>query len=172
MNNPLNQIGPWNKRANFSVERHQQLVDGLNAVRQIIPTGDGTQVINGPFGQSIQSPAPRPGDFGGWFQLSGTAARWGVYTANPYQFASAPAPIDMTLDQALASSDLGNWDTGTTVYLANLLELDSDGVVKHFLTVGGGYYPQQFRVWFWMYAKDGKPIYWFIGDNSDFCATS
>lgn len=107
-----------------------------------------------------------PGD--PWFRLAGTLTKYGLYSANP--ILAADTPIDTTVASAFSLTDYGTPDTTRTVYLLNVLEANNDGAVTHYLTVGGGYTPQDFQGTFWFFAKDGTPIYLFEGDNDNLCA--
>lgn len=57
-----NHLPPWTKRDNFSVDRHQAIVDALNASLNVFPDGD-SESRNGPFGKNLAAlrrilPAP------------------------------------------------------------------------------------------------------------------
>jgi hypothetical protein len=163
MSNPLNQIGPWNKRANFSVDRHQQVVDTLNAVRQIVPPGDGSQTINGPFGQVVIPRRQRDGLTFGWFVLTGPASRYGTYTA--HRLLSPASTFDTATVSTFSSSDIGTSGTDS-VYLINARE---EGKSTHDLDSGGTFLPMKFFGVFNQFAKDGKACYLIDGRQGEAC---
>lgn len=140
-------IPPWTRRDNFSTARHQQLVDGVNQAKSLIPGSGSVQTRQDGMGRSVSVAIP-PQKPRRRFKITAFSTKPGTYTANPLN----PAPIlDPSTSSQLADSDFGIVDTATTVYLINDME---KAVPGHSLVVG--------RVCagdFSGFAKDGRAFF-------------